>query len=482
MAEQPSTAPAGTDLTRLSATELRAAYRARELSPVEVLDAVQARAEAVEPRVNAFAERLDERARAAAVEAEARYAGRGAEPRPLEGIPVAVKEEQPIAGHAWRMGSLTTSDEPVDETDPVAERVLAAGATVHARTTTPEFSCAGFTHSRLWGVTRNPWQLDVAPGGSSGGSAAALAAGTAHLATGSDIGGSVRIPASLCGVVGFKPPYGRVPVLPPMNLDAYCHNGSMARTVADCALLENVIAGPHRADPVTLPAAPPIPDLLDGWQGVRVAYATAVGDYPLAPEVVANTKGFADALREAGLVVDEVELPIRRETVCAAMYTHFGAIFGPSIGDIDDTRLTPYARRFARRAAAMLDEVGFFHGLELETQVQATVGAVFEQYDALVCPTLGTDGFAADDDYVDHGVAVAGVELDDYMEACLTPIFNIASRHPVLAVPSGHAGNGVPTGVQIAGRPYDDHTPFVVGRAAETVLGWWHDPAWQPVL
>ena len=114
---------------------------------------------------------------------------------------------------------------------------------MHARTTTPEFSCAGFTHSRLWGVTRNPWNPECAVGGSSGGSAAALACGTTTLASGSDIGGSIRMPASFNGVVGFKPPFGRVPKDPPYNLDQYCHEGPLARTVADCALFQNVISG-----------------------------------------------------------------------------------------------------------------------------------------------------------------------------------------------------------------------------------------------
>ena len=472
-----------TDLLHRSARELLAAYRARELSPVEVLDAVEARADAVEPIVNAFAERLHDQAKAAAVEAEARYAGRGGgEPRPLEGVPVAVKEEQPIAGHPLRLGSLTTDDRPMQQTHPVVERVLAAGAVVHARTTTPEFSCAAFTHSPLWGVTRNPWNLDITPGGSSGGSGAALAAGTAFLATGSDIGGSIRIPASLCGVVGFKPPYGRVPGLPPFNLDTYCHDGPMGRTVADVALLQNVIAGPHRADPVALAPSNPIPDRLDCWREMRVGYAPTVGDWPVDPEVRVNTQRFADALRAAGLRVDEIELPIRRETVMTAALAHYGAIFGPSINEVglDDPRLTPYARHFAELSEAVLGKVGVYRGLELEAEVHAALAEAFDRYDALIVPTLGATALLADDDYVDRHVTVDGVESDLHLEACLTPLFNVASRHPVLAVPSGHASNGVPTGVQIAGRPYDDAVPFVVGAAAESVLDWWSDPAWRP--
>ena len=198
-----------TDLHHLSATEVLRAFRARELSPVEALEAVSARADATEPTVNCLLERDHEDLSAAARAAAERYAGKGEDPRPLEGLPVVLKEEQPIAGRSLRFGSLLTEGLVAEETHPVAERVLASGALVHARTTTPEFSCAAFTHTDLWGVTRNPWNPDYTPGGSSGGSGAALAAGTAYLASGSDIGGSIRIPASFCGVVGFKAPYGR---------------------------------------------------------------------------------------------------------------------------------------------------------------------------------------------------------------------------------------------------------------------------------
>ena len=230
----------------LTAADALAAMRAKDLSPVELLESVIARAEAVEPTVNAFAERRYEQALVAASASADRYAD-GARIRPLEGLPLALKEEVPVRGWRMRHGSLAI-DEVAEITSPLAERILKAGAVVHARTTTPELSCAGYTHSELWGVTRNPWNTEVTAGGSSGGSGASLAAGSSMLASGSDIGGSIRLPASMNGVVGFKPPHGRVPVDPPFNLDRYCHDGPMARTVTDCAAFENVLAGPHPMD------------------------------------------------------------------------------------------------------------------------------------------------------------------------------------------------------------------------------------------
>ena len=472
-----------TDLHYLSATEVLAAFRSRELSPVEVLEAVSARADATEPTVNCLLERDHDDLRAAAAAAAERYAGRGEPARPLEGLPVVLKEEQPIAGRSLRFGSLVTEGLVADETHPVAERVYDAGALVHARTTTPEFSCAGFTHSDLWGVTRNPWNPDFTPGGSSGGSGAALAAGTAYLASGSDIGGSIRIPASFSGVVGFKAPYGRVAALPPFNLDTYCHDGAMGRTVADTALLHNVIQGQHSVDHVSLPALP-IPENLGDVSGLRVALAVTLGDIPVEPEVEANTRAFAEALRRAGAKVEEVMVDLSLERLTEAALVHYGSIMGPSMSeevDPHDPRFMDYTRAFLEQSSAAFARTSVYRGMELETEIHLALSRIFADHDALVCPTFGGLGLRAGESYTD-GLDVAGRHLDLYIFAALTPVFNVASRHPVLAVPSGIAANGVPTGVQVVARPYDDVTAFQVGAAAERELGLWLDPSWRPVL
>lgn len=473
------------ELVYLPAVEALRLFRSRQVSPVELMAAIIERAEAVEPRINAFAERLFEDALEQARLAEDRYAGRGAPPRALEGLPVAVKEEQPIAGRTSSEGSLLYRDNVADVTHPVVERIINAGGIIHARTTTPEFSCAGFTHSKLWGVTRNPWNLDYTPGGSSGGSGAALAAGTAALATGSDIGGSIRIPASFSGVVGFKPPYGRVPAMPPWNLDHYCHDGPMARTVADCALLQNVIAGPHPLDVVSLRPAVLIPDELGEIDGWKIALSIHLGDYPVDPEVVANTHAAAEALREAGAVVEEVTLNWSRAEIVRASWAHYGAIFGAAVGSgVKEHRelLMPYTRAFIDQALSAAQEGGYLEGLEIEGQIYAELGPLLERYDALICPTTAVAGLLAGNDYVETEVVVDGVALDDYFDALMTIPFNIASRCPVLAVPSGLASGGLPTGLQIVGPTYDDEGVFRVAAALERVRPWFHDPAWRPPL
>jgi Asp-tRNA(Asn)/Glu-tRNA(Gln) amidotransferase A subunit family amidase len=462
-------------LYELSATDALARFRSRELSPVELMEATIARAEEVEPTVNALCHTFYEQALEQARAAEARYApGSSQEPRALEGIPLAVKEEEPVAGQPWTQGSLIFRDLVAEHSSPMAERILAAGAIVHARTTVPEFSCAGYTQSRLWGVTRNPWNPDYAVGGSSGGAGAALASGTTTLASGSDIGGSIRIPASANGVVGFKPPVGRVAADPPNNLDVYCHTGPLARTVGDCALFENVIAGPHPVDHISLRPKLVLPDRFEGIEGTRIALSVDLGDWDVDVEVRANTLAVADLLRDCGATVDVVDLQLPREQVMRAVAIHFQSIFGAWIQSMCDEHadlVTDYALGFAARMERMAGSAGggLLEKLELECELWTPLGQLLERYDALVCPTAGTTGLLAGDSYQQTKAVVEGCEQPTHLHAFLTPMFNIASRCPVLAVPSGHASNGVPTGVQIVGRTYDDETVFRIGAALEAV-------------
>jgi aspartyl-tRNA(Asn)/glutamyl-tRNA(Gln) amidotransferase subunit A len=458
------------DLHYLTATQALDAFRTRQLSPVELMTAVIDRADKLEGEVNALCERMSEEGMQAARAAERAYQ-RG-EARQLEGLPVAAKEEHPIAGRTQTEGSLVLAGQVADTTHPIIDRIAAAGGIVHARTTTPEFSCAAFTHSTMWGITRNPWNLDYTPGGSSGGSGAALAAGYAPLATGSDIGGSIRIPSSFCGVVGFKPPYGRVPALAPFNLDTYCHDGPMARTVTDCALLQNVIAGPDPRDVVSLRPKHLLPQRYDDVAGMRIALSVQLGDYPVDPDVEANTRAMAQALRAAGAVVEEVDLPWQRKQLNRAAFAHFGAIFGPLIGQLiaeHGDLLNPYAKEFATRAAGA---PSFAEGLQMEADIYAELGLLLDRYDALICPTTGIPGLPAGDDFIDTRITIAGTELDHYFEAFMTIPFNIASRCPVLSVPSGLSSSGLPTGLQIVAPTYDDDTVFRVGTALETLRPW----------
>ena len=469
------------DIAYLPATELVRLYRARELSPVEVLQAQFDRADAVASTVNALTWRFDEEARAQAHEAESRYSGKGPEPRPLEGVTLAIKEEMPVAGQPVTSASRIYEDAVAEHTAPLAERAIAAGAIVHARTTQPEFACVGFTQSDLFGITRNPWNLDYDVGGSSGGAGAALASGLTTLAGGSDIGGSIRIPAACCGVVGFKPPYGRVPQLPPFNLDHYCHEGPLARTVADCALFENLISGPSPVDIASLREQVELPLGARGVSGLRIALSLDLGGWEPDDAVRRNTLSAADALRDAGAIVEDVQSPIRREDVDNAATAHYATIFGPSIAAIVAEHrdiMTPYAIAFGE--AMVLESPGaFFEGLEIEGVITGAIGLLLERYDALICPTLTIPALPVESAWSGRGPGLGvGALGHDHL---MTIPFNIASRCPVLNVPSGFAPSGVPTGLQLVGRTFDDEVPFWLGTVLERA-GFWDYATRRPAL
>jgi aspartyl-tRNA(Asn)/glutamyl-tRNA(Gln) amidotransferase subunit A len=470
------------DLPYLSAHDTLELFRHGELSPVEHLEALIGQIETHDPVLNAVVDRRYDEARAEAQESTQRYLGKGEAPRPLEGLCVAAKEEQPMVGRRWQQGSVAFEEEVAKYDHPIIERIQNAGGIIHIRTATPEFSCAGFCHSELWGVTRNPWNTEFSPGGSSGGSGAALAAGFAPLATGSDIGGSIRIPASFSGVVGFKPPFGRVPGLAPYHLDQYCHDGPLARTVTDCGLLENVIAGPHWRDIVSLRNPPQIPDDAMDVAGLRVALCVTLGDWPVHPDVVANTNQVAAALSHAGAFVDEVVMPWTMDRFWQAGRAHFAGIFGPGVGAIEAQSgdvLSDYTRAFV---ATMDTELSFYEGLVEETALWDPLGRLFETVDVLLCPTIAATGLQAGNSYIDERVVIDGHAVEHHILAMMTLPFNVFSRCPVLSVPSGLASNGVPTGVQIVGRTYDDVTAFQVAAAIEAAGFGFGSDSWRPPL
>jgi Asp-tRNA(Asn)/Glu-tRNA(Gln) amidotransferase A subunit family amidase len=474
-----------TSLAYLSAAEALAAFSARTLSPVELMQAVIARANEVNPRVNAFADTYFEEALAAARVAEARWMGKGEPPRALEGVPLAVKDAQRLAGRRTTQGSLVFANAIDSESDPSIERLTAAGAIVHGRTTTPEFCLSGVCTSRMWGVTRNPHNLDHGPGGSSGGSGAALAAGTTTLATGTDIGGSIRIPASACGIVGFKPPHGRNPDGPPANFDRFNHCGPMTRTVTDAALMQNVTAGPHPLDHDSLRERLVLPLEPEGAKGLRIAWSIDFGYVPVDDEVRASTLAAVAALKEAGAHVEEVDLgwteAVDRESLHWYNTMHFGR---QTIWQRKDHRdlMTDYALKFAEAAERLTGIDDVHRSWERSHLMYQTLGPVLARFDALICPTLTIPAVKADHDPYDPDFFVAGRRVDPEYGWVMTHQFNMLHNCPVLAVPSGRSRSGVPTGIQIVGRTFDDATVFRLGRALERVRpSWFVSPTNHPM-
>ena len=471
------------DLCYMSACEALALFKARKLSPVELMAAVIARAEAVETKVNAFTYTFYDRAMALARKAEARYAKDGARTRPLEGIAVAIKDENKIKGERTTSGSLIFKDSVDETTSHSVERILKAGGIVHARSTAPEFACAGVTHSRLWGVTRNPWNLEYSVGGSSGGAGGALAAGTTTLANGSDIWGSIRMPASCCGIVGFKPPYGRVPEDSPYNLDYYCHEGPMGRSVADVALLQNVMAGPHPLDIASIRPKLRIPAELDGIRGWKIAYSLDLGYFEVEDDVVRNTQTALAAFRDLGAEVMEVDLGWSATTLTAAS-NYLGHIFGNMIAShLPRHRedMTNYARRFAEFGRQTTAE-DLLSSMQVLNEMYATLGPLLETVNVFVCPTMAVPAMPAEYDPGVDSCSINGKSVHPVWGWCMTYPFNMMSRCPVMSVPSGLASNGVPTGLQIVGRTFDDVSVFRAAADLEKACPTYRRPEHRPPL
>ena len=420
------------ELCYMSASEALARFRDRSLSPVELTDAVLRRAEAIIEPVNLFADRYFDEALGRARTAEAKYAKAGGRPRRLEGLPLAVKDALAIKGRRTTIGSRLYENRIDEATEPAIERLLRAGANLFARTTCPEFCWLFTTHSRLWGVTRNPWRLDATPGGSSGGSAAALAAGAATIATGSDSTGSIRQPASQCGVVGYKPPYGRLPLGPGASFDPYVQVGPMTRTVADAALMANVMSGPHPLDHASLPRRLTIPEDLAGIAGLRIAWSMDLGHYQVADDVRRETRAALDALGDAGADIVEVGLDGLSEAIRLA----HGAQEFMAASDIrraveeHGDLVSDYVPELARTAQSFGAD-DYRRAIHLAGAVwHNQLGPIFRDFDAFVCPTVSCPEVPAAN-WQKHEIVVNGHGLTD-TDTALTALFNMFSRCPVL--------------------------------------------------
>ncbi len=298
-----------TDPTLLPATRLAAMIRARELSPVELVEASLARIEAVQLVNNPFALILADEALAAARESE-RAVMRGDPLGALHGLPVAFKDFTPTKGHRTTRGSVAFRDWVPDSDPVIVRRFKAAGAVIVGKTTTPEFAHSPFTRSPLFGHTTNPWDPTKTSGGSSGGSGVAVATGCVALAEGTDMGGSVRIPAAFCGCVGLKPSVGRIPMdILPTVFDDMSHFGPLSRTIEDAALFLRTAEGPDPADISSQRVPVPLPDPVEGdVRGLRIAFSPDLGYMAVDDEVAANLRAVVAALRDAGATVAPVNL------------------------------------------------------------------------------------------------------------------------------------------------------------------------------
>lgn len=462
---------ANTDLSYMSAHETLDLFRRKKLSPVEHVQALIDRAGEVEPKVNALTNTYFDAALAKAAKAEAKYAT-GKRTRALEGLAIGIKDESFIKGLPTTNGSLAMKDFVAETTSPVNAQILQAGGIVHARTATPEFSCTVTTHTKLWGVTRNPWNLSLSPGGSSGGSAASLASGTSALCTGSDIAGSIRIPASTCGLYGLKATFGRNPADSPFNLDQYAVDGALARTAKDMVLLQNIMCGPHKDDMVSLRPKLRISAEVQSIKGWKIAYSPDLGFYEVSDEVRSNTEAALDVFRAAGAIVEEVDIGWTADILDGAM-AHLEHLFGGSLRELvdrDPDIFMPYTRALVdggRGSNAAL----FLQAGEIANKMYGDISNIFAKYRLLVCPTTALESVAADCDGVTDEVRINGKKVHPTTGWIMTPPFNMLNRCPVVSAPSGRAKSGVPTGIQIVGHTYRDADVCRAAIAYEDIRG-----------
>ncbi len=457
------------ELCFLSAAELRELYATRRLSPVEVTRAVIDRIEQVDPKLNAFVTVTPERAMKDALRAEEAYAAAGEVPD-LAGIPYTLKDLTPTKGIRTTKGSILWKNWVPDFDTPIVERLKASGAVLLGKTNTPELGWKGESTNPLTGTTLNPWNLQRTPGGSSGGAAAAVAAGLGPLAQGTDGAGSIRIPASFSGVFGFKASFGLVPYYPPSAVEALAHVGPLTRTVRDAAMMLNVIAGPDWRDRNSIDAR--THDYLaaceGGIRGKRVAWSRDLGFAAIEPEVLGIVERALSAFEELGCEIVEVkpdfEDPWKQLSVIWAT--------GMANGHREDFE---NVRSLIDPGRAKVVEEGFgYSGVDLTAAhsykalfAEEVLGLV-EQYDFLVTPTVPVTAFAAGND---QPGSVAGEPTSYLSWTPYTYVFNLTGQ-PAATVPCGFASDGLPVGLQIVGRWRDDATVLQAAAAFESVRPW----------
>jgi Asp-tRNA(Asn)/Glu-tRNA(Gln) amidotransferase A subunit family amidase len=461
------------DLCYLTATEAIGQFRARRLSPVELLEAQLARIERLDPGLNAIRAVRADAAREAARAAEVLYKNTPELAGPLAGVPVLLKNEHSLIGEETDVGSLLLAGQIDTENAPITQRLLDAGAVIHARTQVPEFCVATFTRSLAHGVTRNPWSRNITCGGSSGGSGVALATGMGVLSSASDIGGSIRIPSAYCGVVGFKPSYGRVPESSfEFAVNTHNHNGLMCRSVADAVLMFNAINGPHRCDPSSLRPKLTLPPPDADVRGLRVALSVDLGYFTVAPDIKRNTRALADMLRERGAIVDEIALRWDRrlgEAFTDALVFVLGRGLAALVDSAPHDQVSDYVLRMVEMGREITPE-RHLAATAIIGELHEALQDVFDNHDLLLCPTVARNDMPA--------IGVDEVH-EDLLRNGMTYPFNVYSRHPVLAVPSGFGDNGVPTGVQLVGDRYAEETVIRAGAALEEAVGWLK---WRPAI
>ncbi|HEY4161526.1 MAG TPA: amidase [Dongiaceae bacterium] len=459
------------DLCYTPAAELARRIREGKLSPVRLIENTLERIAAVNLKLNCFCFVYPEESLEIARECEAE-AKAGNFRGPLHGVPFAIKDLTPTNGKRTTLGSYTHENWVPDYDAPIVEALKNAGGIMVGKTTTPEFAYSSFTESPLWGITRNPWNPGRCAGGSSGGSGAAVASGCVPIAEGSDMGGSVRIPASFCGTLGLKPSFGRIPfTILPSQFDQISHFGPLARSVEDICLFMQVTQGPDERDIQSLkPALDFTQPLPNDLRGKRLALCLDFGNRLWHPDVEAAIRRSAATLREAGAEIEEVSLSwsLDEDELWSKHWAvYLAAFFGHVLPEFR-SKMDPLVVRLIERGLAM--SAVEFKQLEFgRTEMWRELSPILERCDALLCPTMAqpapTHG-RSDQDFWRLDAQGRYLALD------VTSVWNFVSQCPAISIPAGFSNDGLPIGLQVVGRRFDDLTPIGIAAIMEKRQPW----------
>ncbi len=452
-----------------TATKLAELIRTKQISPVEVMEATLRRINALNGQVNAFANLGADRAMAQAKQAEAALMGRGPIGR-LHGLPATIKDLAITKELPTEFGTLMLKGNQPTEDTPFVTRLQDAGAIVIGKTTTSEYGWKGVSESPLTGITHNPWKHGYNAGASSAGAGAAAAAGFGHLHQGSDGAGSIRMPSHFCGVFGLKPSFGRVPAYPVSTGDYTSHSGPMSRSVADAALMLEVMAGPHPLDHTTLEAWPAdyTGRLAEGVKGKRIAYSPDLGHARVDPDVAALVKAAVARFTELGAIVEEVPTPWAKDGPDLVRF------FWPA----HMARLAPKMKQWANQmdpglvacieAGVDVSVVDYLLWRERKMAYISAINHWFEDWDFLLTPAVSVAAFPADLLMPAHWPSHA---WDWVSWAEFSYPFNM-SWNPAASVPCGFTAEGLPVGLQVVGRRFDDLGVLQAAAAFEAVQPW----------
>jgi amidase len=463
------------------ARRLLSLLRAREVSAEELVSAFFERIESHNHKFNAIVTLVEERALEEAAEADRRLATRG-EGRPLEGLPITIKDHVATAGVRSTDGMKILEHHVPDRDAPTVERLRAAGAIIIAKTNLPEMAMDYDCDNPVFGATRNPWNLDRVPGGSSGGEAAALAAGLSPLGLGTDIGGSIRVPSHFCGTVGLKPGWGTIPPnglvnpLPPFAPTSPPDVemgviGPMARSVDDLTLAYNILRGPHPSSPHTASSTEARPETVD-LKRLRCVFFTGGGPMPVAPEIRDAIASAARALQKTGVAIDEKTPPIAR---AAEIWLQYLTADGNrtvinALGE--NVKLSRERLKLSMLSPAPdLPTSEFFKVAIARDTFRADLAGFMERYPIVICPVFCTTAFP-------HGalaVEVEGQTYPVYTAGWPSTWVNLAGL-PAAVVSADRDRQGLPIGVQIVGRAFAEETVLAVARALEAELGGYQRP------